>query len=56
MPGRVARWVLVLALSSGCADDRPALVLATTTSVQDSGLLDELLPTDLDRVWEMTPF
>ncbi len=44
MPGRVAPWVLVLALSSGCADDRPALVLATTTSVQDSGLLDELLP------------
>lgn len=27
-----------------CGDARPGLILATTTSVQDSGLLDELLP------------
>lgn len=35
--------VLLIALCA-CSDDRPGLVLATTTSVQDSGLLDELLP------------
>ncbi len=39
------RLVVSLALAlSACGDDRPALVLATTTSVQDSGLLDALLP------------
>ena len=39
------RLVLSLALAlSACDGDRPSLVLATTTSVQDSGLLDALLP------------
>jgi tungstate transport system substrate-binding protein len=39
--------VLALALSLGAASPataQPALVLATTTSTQDSGLLDDLLP------------
>jgi tungstate transport system substrate-binding protein len=39
------RLLLSLALAlAACDDPRPAIVLATTTSVQDSGLLDALLP------------
>jgi tungstate transport system substrate-binding protein len=37
--------ILALAVLGGCGDDDPGeLILATTTSTQDSGLLDELIP------------
>ncbi len=41
-----APFVALLALSAGCAPERQRseLLLATTTSVRDSGLLDALLP------------
>ena len=34
----------LLGASAGVAEERPFITLATTTSTQDSGLLDELLP------------
>ena len=41
--------LLLLAVGAGCIgaveDERPVLILATTTSMRDSGLLDVLLPT-----------
>jgi tungstate transport system substrate-binding protein len=37
-------WNLVLLLCAGCATDGHDLLLASTTSTEDSGLLDELLP------------
>ena len=43
----ITLWWLGLALGAGCSGDpsRPAvLVLATTTSTRDSGLLDVLIP------------
>lgn len=44
MKKSTASWLLALVFALGCAEEPPGLVLATTTSVQDSGLLDELLP------------
>ena len=43
---RRALGVLLLALAASCGPEgeAPVLTLATTTSLQDSGLLDELLP------------
>jgi len=38
------RLAFVLLLVAACSKPPPAIILATTTSVQDSGLLDELLP------------
>ncbi len=39
---RLLPWILLLGACSG--KPQPTIILATTTSVQDSGLLDELLP------------
>jgi len=42
----VAAAAFSLLVSAGCSQGKPtALILATTTSVQDSGLLNKLLPT-----------
>ncbi len=38
------RRAIALLLLLGCSKPQPTIILATTTSVQDSGLLDELLP------------
>lgn len=44
----IVTFALVAALSTGCSDDpgynADELILATTTSLNDSGLLDELVP------------
>jgi len=37
-------WVFVLVACSSAKPENPELILATTTSTQDSGLLDELIP------------
>jgi tungstate transport system substrate-binding protein len=42
-PSRGLALVLLVAIA-GCRHDRPSMVLATTTSTQDSGLLDSLVP------------
>lgn len=45
--GRLLCWVaafVLLLLGSACTDRQPEMVLATTTSVYDSGLLEALLP------------
>jgi tungstate transport system substrate-binding protein len=44
MLARVAVALLLLVLPAAGAEDERSLLLATTTSVRDSGLLDDLLP------------
>ena len=50
MAPRPRRWIAALAsavllvASAGWAEEAPEMLLATTTSVRDSGLLDEILP------------
>ncbi len=58
---RTAHLLLAMALAvlaGGCGNDEepaPKLILATTTSTQDSGLLDELVPAFArDTGWEVT--
>jgi tungstate transport system substrate-binding protein len=44
---KIYAWLLVLLLAAACGPAKPAnpdLILATTTSTQDSGLLDVLVP------------
>lgn len=65
--GRRAYWALllaavlallaaVLALLPGCGTEQRSLVLATTTSTQDTGLLDELLPAFAAATgWDVKP-
>ncbi len=38
------KTALILLVLAGCARPQAGIILATTTSVQDSGLLDELMP------------
>jgi tungstate transport system substrate-binding protein len=42
--GAVAALVVVLGLATHAAPSKPSIILATTTSTQDSGLLDVLVP------------